>query len=173
MFSALDYNLASEGVIRDGRWHDCVGTDEPSTTNPAAMSVGKTTKNGTSGGTITTWQYQYYPNDCLWNFGWTSTWALRLYLSTNFFSGGKLEMSQRRTVDGAVGSPWLLNMFSNGTANLETLNIYIDGLASSITSVMRQNGDSPPGAYAAGTAFSSQTCIRVQWAWLILPFLQH
>lgn len=155
------FTLLSSSVLRNGTWSECVGMDEPSETNPAAGPDQRTTNTETP--------IKYYPNDCIWNFGWESTQALSLYLY-NLFAGDPIHSTlPPYTPATSAGNPWQLGLFLNGTATLESANAYMEGLANAMTSVIRQNGDTPSTEYAHGTALGLQTCIRVQWAWLSLP----
>ncbi|KAJ9603954.1 hypothetical protein H2200_011476 [Cladophialophora chaetospira] len=162
------YTIASKKTIRNGVLQDCVGASEPSPTNPAAIAI-STTAVDQNGATTFNIQYEYYPNDCVWNFGSQTTDGLRTFLATNLFSAGGLSNSEDDTPAGAVGLPWLVNMFMNGSATLDTMNHYLKGLSNSMTVTMRQNGDPPNLASPTGVVYITETCIHVQWAWLSLP----
>jgi hypothetical protein len=63
------------------------------------------------------------------------------------------------------GSIWLKPLYLNGTANMDTVNSYADGLASAMTVIMRERGPSP----VIGAVQGSQTCVHVAWVWISLP----
>ena len=152
----MGFTLLSSSVLRNGSWSECVGSNEPSGTNPAAGPEQYTSD--------TKPPIKYYSNDCIWHLGWGSTQALSLYLY-DLFSGKPVHSTlPPHTPATSAGNPWQLGLFSNGTATLDSANAYMEGLADAMTSVIRQNGDTPSTEYAHGTACSSQTCIRVQWA---------
>ena len=160
----FNFFLVSDTVIRDGHWHDCVASNNATKTNPAAVTT--FTSNATG---YTSSHTKYYPADCLWNFGGEITNTLQAYFVDNLWGSGSLTNSEIYTPDGAVGVPWLLNMLSNGNASLDTMNRYMDGLANSMTAVMRQAGNAPNTASPTGISYKLETCIHVQWAWLSLP----
>ena len=155
------FTLLSNSALRNGTWGECVSDNEPSKTNPTAGPEQWTTN--------TKPPIKYYSSDCLWNFGWESTQALSLYIH-NLFTGEAVHSTlPPYTPATSTGNPWQLGLFSNCTGTLESANAYMEGLANAMTSIIRQNGDTPSTEYAHGTAYGSQTCIRVQWAWLSLP----
>ena len=160
----FNFFMVSHSVIRDGHWHDCVASNNATKTNPAAVT--SLTYNASD---YPSYHTKYYPADCLWNFGGSVTNALQAYFVNNLWGSGSLTSSELDTPDGAVGVPWLLNMLSNGNASLDTMNRYMDGLANSMTAVMRQAGNSPNTASPTGISYKLETCIHVQWAWLSLP----
>lgn len=135
----LGFTLNSSSVLINGAWSAC-------------------------GGVLT-----HDPNYCLWNFGFDAASALHAYLS-NLFGGDSIysgPLSDTQT--GFFGTPWQMRLFSNGNATLESANIYMEGLANAITSVIRQHGDTPSAEYAHGIGFGLRTCINVRWVWLALP----
>lgn len=67
------------------------------------------------------------------------------------------------------GDLWWQNFFRNGTADLTHINTTLNRLTDSMTAVIRQRGDFPREYYFSGVTWTTQTCIRVQWEWLILP----
>lgn len=110
---------------------------------------------------------KYYPDDCVWVISTQAFTALNGALAS-FFDGS--------TVNGTNGDPnlpygdiWSLNLYCNATADFTSVDEFVRNLTISMTSVIRQNGDTPSSAYALGSAYGLQTCIGVQWAWLSLP----
>lgn len=89
------------------------------------------------------------------------------YLSILFANGTLITLDIES--NSTAGTPWLKNIYRNGTADWASINAFWDGLTNSITNVIRTRGDTPPSGYALGTTLGNQTCIRVQWAWLSLP----
>lgn len=155
------FTLLSNSVLRNGTWVECVGADEPSEANPAPRPDQWTTP--------TEPPMTYYPNDCLWNFGWESTQALSLYFVELF--GGDPVHGTLLPVSPATsaGTPWQMGLFSSGTATLASANAYMEGLENAMTSIIRQHGSTPSVEYAQGTCYGLHTCIKVEWAWLALP----
>ena len=163
--SPFGYGYDMDRVVQGGKFHNCSARREASPEFPLQVYL-----NGTHDSTknSSTSEYEYYLEGCLFQFGWESTWALRIYLKNNLW-GGSLERSMINRPYGADGSLWLSAMFNNGSATLETLQTYIDGLANAMTAVIRQYGDTPPITRVKGTAYASRTCVRVRWPWLSLP----
>lgn len=46
---------------------------------------------------------------------------------------------------------------------------FFEGLANTLTGLIRQHGDTPPSGHALGTQLALENCFRVQWPWLIFP----
>ncbi|MCJ1440581.1 MAG: hypothetical protein MMC23_001066 [Stictis urceolatum] len=71
--------------------------------------------------------------------------------------------------DDVVGDPWLQRLFAKAAANITSATAYTEGLANSMTAVMRQQGTILYKAPAQGTVLVNQTCVRVEWVWMALP----
>jgi len=81
-----------------------------------------------------------------------------------------LEAFEENTMD--TQSPELLKMmYLNGTATLQSVDQYVNGLASTITAMMRQRGERGPALWAVGNVLESRTCIGWKWARISLPAL--
>lgn len=163
---AFGYGYNMEKVVRGGELHVCGARPEAGDGFLVEVYLNSTFNSATNTSTA---EYEYYPEGCLFQFGWGTTWALRMYLQGNML-GGTLERSIANRPYGADGSPWLSAMFNNGSATLDTLQTYIDGLTNAMTAVIRKYGDSPTTTtQVKGTAYVSRTCVRVRWPWLSLP----
>lgn len=123
-----------------------------------------------SGEAIDASDTQYYDPACIYDFGTGATSALRDYLGRLF---GALEKPNILEIvdgiDSVAGDLWLQNLYKNGTADLNSTRTYMQGLANSITAVIRQYGRAENSLPLQGTVLVNRTCIRVQWAWLTLP----
>ncbi|KAE9579347.1 hypothetical protein CGMCC3_g4602 [Colletotrichum fructicola] len=67
---------------------------------------------------------------------------------------------------------WLDSMFSGGEASFDSVADAIDGMATSITNVIRINGldwDGRTGAHITGLSSKPAVCVQVYWAWLLYP----
>lgn len=160
------FSILSSSVLRNGTWSNCVGSDKSSEANPAQYPYQLPPRYPYSLGNRTQSPIKYYPNDCFWTFGEESARGLSSYLS-NMFDGDLL--GPPAPPDEVTGAPWQMGLFSNGTATLSSASAYMERLENAITSFIRQYGDTPSVDYAQGTEYGLQTCIKVRWAWLILP----
>lgn len=107
----------------------------------------------------------WYDPACTYEFGFGATISLLGRLE-GFFGSASCQISLGS--DG-TGSPYLQRLYKNGTADLKSTEAFMQGLADSITSVIRQHGDSTNSVPATGDTLANSTCIHVQWAWLALP----
>ena len=164
---SVDFSYKIDSAIRDGASYQCTPREYPSSDAPIPYYK-NTSYDSYSNTYDSTQQLEYYPEGCVFEFGWSTTWAARLYLAHNMW-GGSLVRSTTNRPYAAVGNPWLTAMFNNGSATLETLNAYIDGLANTMTAVIRKYGDAPSATRVHGTAYAVRTCVRVRWPWLSLP----
>lgn len=167
------HSYVTNHTLRNGTWQACNPTSHATDTNtvsvtqdgPSAFdgrtygpSIADTTKNGT-----TLW----YPFDCTWLMGGDNGRAISQFLDS-LFNNNTVMMD----VITPVGNLWLLNLYLNGTANMSTVNDYMNRLASSMTVPFRNHGDPAPAPYtnyASGVVLENQSCIHVVWAWLALP----
>ena len=152
-------------TMRNGTWQDCNATAAETELN----SVWVTTQQN-----VTKW----YPADCLWGISADMLFQLQSSGSfPDFFDGSlMLEMDETeiwsrtpRYMNATMGSLWTQNLYKNGTADLSTVAKYMDDLTSSMNAVIRQRNPNVSTSSVYGTAYSTETCIRVQWAWLTLP----
>jgi hypothetical protein len=88
--------------------------------------------------------------------------ALNQFLSWMYDAEPLLAVTENTVITS--GSIWLKPLYLNGTANIDTVNRYTDGLASAMTAIMREAGSNP----VVGTTQASQTCVHVAWVWISL-----
>lgn len=122
---------------------------------------------------------KYYPSDCAFTMDGALPTPLESRLQTAFFGDDINTYAGLETFVGAMddnlllnvtgGDLWWQNFFRNGTADLTHINTTLNRLTDSMTAVIRQRGDFPREYYFSGVTWTTQTCIRVQWEWLILP----
>jgi len=122
---------------------------------------------------------KYYPSDCAFTMDSALPTPLESRLQTAFFGDDINTYAGLKTFVGAMddnlllnvtgGDLWWQNFFRNGTADLTHINTTLNRLTDSMTAVIRQRGDSQREYYFSGVTWTTQTCIRVQWEWLILP----
>jgi hypothetical protein len=122
---------------------------------------------------------RYYDPACVFDFGYGPAMQLSGILHRQIYGNSSSPSSSYpKTVisntnvnltDVYTGDPWLISMWRNGTADLDSMTRYADGLAASLTGAIRSLTDQGNSRPALGTVFANQTCIGVDWAWLALP----
>ncbi|KAL8992736.1 MAG: hypothetical protein Q9169_006879, partial [Polycauliona sp. 2 TL-2023] len=117
----------------------------------------------------TTW----YNPACTYAFSYGPTRGLPATLSNTIFgdpSGYPKNVSLPRGPSGqTIGDAWILALYNDGQADMDTTTAYFDGLANSISATMRE--DPSDGEPARGTTLRNQTCVGVAWGWIALPVL--
>ncbi|ROV92902.1 hypothetical protein VSDG_06365 [Cytospora chrysosperma] len=144
------YTLATNMTLRNGTWQSL--THEM---DPLNISAG---------------QSLWYPDDCVWWFGTVPARAISSHL-LDIFDNKTLETPYwSRSASSAQGDLWLVDLYRNGTANMDSINAYMNGLAWSMTGNMRQNSaDSMPLRVVQGQMQRVESCLMVRWVWLSLP----
>ncbi|KAL5320299.1 hypothetical protein ACEPPN_011100 [Leptodophora sp. 'Broadleaf-Isolate-01'] len=153
----LTYSLATDRILVNGSWQDCQTSDYFTDSTPVPISVNKTLQLYPKEPTL------WYPSECVWMLDYVPALALNQFLSWMFDESPLLAVTSNTVI--TAGSIWLKPLYRNGTADLDSVTEYIDGLASAMTVVIRQRGS----GRVLGTVQRSQTCIHVNWAWMSLP----
>jgi len=154
------FSLITNKTLRGGAWHECSSADHYSTEYPIGNAASATPFNFS--GTEMPY-HTFYPSDCVWTLGLTSTGGLMSTLLELF-------NDTVSNIDDIPDGPiWLVDLWNNGTASLETVQKSMDGLTYAISDQFRQQGDNSTAGLVSGTVYGMQTCIRVQWAWIALP----
>lgn len=160
--NAYMWSLATDSVLQNGTWRSCNASTSPSSTNTVAV---ETTNKTLLEGKAT--DVSYYPDTCIWAYNHSAANPLRIFLA-NMFMDNMLQFTS--TPAATEGDLWLENLYRNGTADIDSVNKYMDGLTTSLSANIRTRGDDTPGSsYAAGTPMVSKTCVRVRWGWIALP----
>ncbi|ROV96076.1 hypothetical protein VPNG_09149 [Cytospora leucostoma] len=182
------YTLAANTMLRNGTWQPCVPTPQNTSTN--TLRINTTTmglmsmmnkfgeedailhnmhlKNISAGKSL------WYPEDCVWWFGSKPAHAIQVFIE-DFFQNKTLKPPYwSHEPSSALGDLWLVSLYRNGTANMDTVNAYMDALAWSITGNMRQNDaevslDQFHPEVVLGQMQTVQSCLRVRWVWISLP----
>ncbi|KAL8641520.1 MAG: hypothetical protein Q9228_001683 [Teloschistes exilis] len=171
------YILATNRTLRKSVWNDCESTSWRTNTNNIAYPFSTdpssnygSTFSGQDDPEYNNGSFQFYPTDCLWSYGYNAAYALEAAHRRQFFNVRNLttvhdDSYAPQTIDPA----WLVKLYNGGRANIETVNLYMAGLAEAITANMREKGEPLPSGDAESTTHRSQTCIGARWAWLSLP----
>lgn len=115
----------------------------------------------------------YYEPGCVYNFSYGPTLALENAFETNLFGlTNHFNVTiPRGLTSQPVGDSWLLRLYAEGRADTSSVERYFQGLATTMTAAIRNDGDATGSEPARGTVMASQTCVSVDWAWLALPML--
>jgi hypothetical protein len=70
---------------------------------------------------------------------------------------------------GLGGDLVVLPLFADYQANLRTVTSFWRNVTDAMTAVIHAEGIRNVSNYTYGTAYVSDTCARVEWAWLALP----
>ncbi|PVH67850.1 hypothetical protein DL98DRAFT_579065 [Cadophora sp. DSE1049] len=153
----LTYSLATDSILVDGSWQRCQVSDHFTESAPVPISVNKTLQLYPD--EPTTW----YPADCVWMLDYVPALALNQFLSWMYDESPLLAITSNTVITS--GSIWLKPLYRNGTADIDSVAEYIEGLANAMTAIIRQRGS----GRVLGTVQVAQTCIHVKWAWVSLP----
>lgn len=179
------YTLATNRTLRDGTWQSCNTTTQNSTAYPLRIN---TTTMGLLSKMEGTVEYKasynmdlehtnpggslWYSDDCVRWFGSLPAQAMSSFLK-GFFNKKTLDMTSDDDLSSAQGDLWIVNFYRNGTASMDTVDAFMNGLTWSMTASMRQSSTSEDTPRALRAAFGQtqvvQSCLTVQWAWLSLP----
>jgi hypothetical protein len=160
----LTWSIATERVLRGGRWAQCKISDSPSSTNNVAVGINNTLTDANPDPGL---PLRYFEPDCVWNLGYAIALGLNQYLSW-MYDNEYIASFNGNTI--AVQGPQALTMlYRNGTANMSTVDQYFGGITATMTAMMRQHGEGGQQAWMVGNVLESHTCIGVQWAWISLP----
>lgn len=160
----MTWSLASDQLISGGRSRECSRSDTLGVNTSVAISVNRTLQIGQDpNDSKTTW----YEPDCVWTLGTTPGLAINQLLS-HMFDASLLGSVTEDTVS-VQGDTWMKRFYRNGTVDITTATQFFEGLANTLTGLIRQHGDTVPSGYALGTQLAMETCFHVQWPWLIYP----
>lgn len=175
------FSLATNMTLRNGTWQSCMPTVQNTTANTLRINTttmslisrmqGTVEKGVTSALDLKHINHGaslWYPDDCVWWLG-VSAWSqMGVFLDGLFFN--KTLVYDPTTAQGDL---WLVNLYRNGTASMDTVSAFMDGLAWSLTAAMRQTPNSDDTSRELRTAYGQaqmmQTCLTVRWMWLSLP----
>ena len=115
---------------------------------------------------------------CVYSYYAPTMMSLAYFMQT-FFSGS-IYMTPGSYVYDTSGSVQLQQIFKEGNVSFASVNTSFASIADSMTAYIRQNGNGAPvdgiadlnstqQAPAQGQVFQVETCIKVQWPYLVLP----
>lgn len=177
------YTLATNSTLRNGTWQSCMPTPQNTSTNTlrintTSMALISQVKYGIEQSVsveidpreISAGASLWYPDDCVWWYGSPPAKAISSHL-VDLFNNKTLEPPYwSRDPSSAQGDLWLVNLYRNGTANMDTVNAYMNGLAWSMTGNMRQTSDDGTLlGTVQGQMQKVESCLTVRWVWLSLP----
>jgi hypothetical protein len=163
------FSLAGDFPSFDGV--DCTPSKQPTEINTISTSLlqdGQRYVNISAAEPDIMW----YNSACTYGLGVGSLQAIAQYFGGAFFSQADYSSTLQApygTPGNTVGNAWLELLYRNGTANIDSVTEFMQGLANAMTATMRQRGDSTNSIPVTGTALVNSTCIDVRWGWLTLP----
>jgi hypothetical protein len=170
------HGMTTNHTIRNGKRESYEGSDSP---GPGLLKFPRhsdepTYVNGTghvnpSAG----WRWWYFPMDCVWLLNRLSYLAMSQTLTT-LFDQQDLQMGVRNGVEGPIQ---LRVLFEGANTTLDSINKRMNSLATSMTSVIRTNGDSWSTIedaksipyLANGEMWVTTTCVYIRWPWIAFP----
>ncbi|KAK7545674.1 hypothetical protein IWX49DRAFT_333960 [Phyllosticta citricarpa] len=161
----LPRTLVGNRTLRHGVWEDCKPSQKATESNTMEVTIygEKETATGSS----------WYPPDCVWSFRWSSSFAINDFLKQRWsdaFYGGRLLAPVGNRPERMLGPFWYRNMYVNGTANLSTMNKFMEGLTLAMTTQIRQTpGFIETSPFEQGITWDTVTCVKVRWLWLLYP----
>ena len=159
------FNISSR-TLRNGSWHTC----RPSTAESPEASIAIFNNTFYESSDRHAKGLQWYPPDCVWYIDYTTYLAFRTELDSLFEAKALHLMYGVTAARAAYGSLWIKSLYRNGTANISTVETLVGQLATSMTAYTRINPNRDQSlGYVYGSAIRTETCIRVQWAWLAFP----
>ena len=167
-------------VLRDGSWQPSIASDHYSEETPYALNASYSCNHPSHLS-----HYVYYSSECIWQVGESVQNALASALEGMFHNKTAQASADRIPWDDRFidGDPWIVRAYNNGSANIDTITGYFQGLASSLTVYARQGGIEQASAgsnawsrkpdnfffYLYGDALTMETCVDIQWWWLSVP----
>ncbi|OAL47424.1 hypothetical protein IQ07DRAFT_682272 [Pyrenochaeta sp. DS3sAY3a] len=161
----LTWSLAVPNVLENGAYRSCLLSNTPTVDTPVAISRNNTLQSGQDPNDAHT---MYTETSCVYVLGFTTALALNQQLSV-MFDANPLGAPREDTVN-TQGDTWLRNFYRNGTVTLSSASQYFEGIARTLTGLIREHGDSSRNeGWAVGVLLEQQTCVRINWGWFAYP----
>lgn len=161
----LTWSLAVPNVLENGAYRSCLVSFTPTADTPVAISRNNTLQSGQDPNDVHT---IYTETSCVYVLGFTTALALNQLLSV-MFDANPLGAPREDTVN-TQGDTWLRNFYRNGTVTLSSASQYFEGIARTLTGLIREHGDSSRNeGWATGILLEQQTCVRIKWGWFTYP----
>jgi hypothetical protein len=183
-YSLINYTMIAEKALRNGTWEDCTPSPDSTSESPVGVAVvdgafvvgdlywpkgGKKTR--IQEGDEIDRSRKWYAKDCVWILDANAHLMPRRALSPHF-NRQILEIDHGLHPYGAYKTNfshmWMEQLYANGTANFYSISAFAADLASSMTTAIRNWGATELN-WVQGKEFKIETCIAVQWSWVILP----
>lgn len=165
------YMLGTKQTLRNGVWQNCTKGTAYSMATPVLISsenidqVPSSESANDVGLLYGNHTAFWYPQDCVYTFGFYTLMGIESYLAT-LFRNQTLYAPELRAQSGTLP---IKNLWHNGTYNITTVNDYFRGLTDAMTATIRMRGDNGSAEWAKGTVMVYETCVQVRWAWLSFP----
>lgn len=180
--TASSFGLLTESVLIDGTERKCRELDDE-----ADNSVKVGFKDGAFQEVYDKYNdadkqnltWKYFPTECVWVVERSSWFGMRQMMAELLRGDITTLGSDSAGYDWANGSFWNKELFAGGNISMITVNNLVTGLASSMTTTMR---NAPYGAseelasnvsadlkMTSGRVMTTETCIYVEWGWIAYP----
>jgi hypothetical protein len=163
----FDYQLAVNRTFFNNTWKNCEGARKRSKTHTVEVILPEAQNIGFDDPLPSLW----YPPECTYYMAQQTGSSMAQYMGSLFRS------SQLQTYPGGVllGDSWLKSLWGMGSVNMNSVDIFAEGLATSVGAQIRRNGDPPNSASdipldiwtsVHGQVLYMESCIRVRWKYL-------
>lgn len=157
------YQLALNRTVQNGKWQDCIGTENATDTNTVEVyPLPQQSDPWSKQVAPSTW----YAPQCVYGMGFGAAGGLADFVGPRgfFAKQGTLTFLTPTTL---FGSLWFETLFNKGNMTLESVTKFAHGLALAITAQMRTNANGAEELSAqVGITMQKETCILVEWKYL-------
>jgi len=117
------------------------------------------------------------PDDCPGTFNASSTVPLKCTYTMYQYSWMAINQFVSAFFNGSItpyggafdGSSVLQAFYNDGATSIDSVRSIFANVAESMTTNIRQSGNTSLGTPALGTVYRQDTCVHVHWAWLAFP----
>ncbi|KAH6620179.1 hypothetical protein C7974DRAFT_399064 [Boeremia exigua] len=154
-----------EEVIRNGERESCTPSMTYTPDTPVAIS---NNSFWSASGNPTPSDLRWWADWCVFWIPSGSSWALSAFLEGIYDDKTMMGAYGPSIVQSTYGDVWIKNLYENGTATVDTVQTRFRQLANTMNTYFRNRNSTDDGrtTYTTGTAVQTDTCIKVQWAWI-------
>lgn len=158
------FKLALPSVLRNGEASSCERRDEAGEGFVKVALANIDAAPDTMAGNNDKVDAAYYPEACVWTFGYASADVIKRQL------GAELDDAHMQLTGGVTTGPIVAkNIWRNGTADLASVDTFVRNLTDVMTATIRNRGMNGSAEYMPGEVIVNGTCIGVRWAWFSYP----
>lgn len=152
-------------VIRNGKREKCTPSLTYTPDTPVAISNNSL---WSASGDPNPSDLRWWADWCIFWIPSSSSWALSTFLGGIYGNQTMSGAYGPSIVLSSYGDVWIKNLYENGTATVDTVQTRFRQLADTMNTYFRNNNSTGDRRtiYTLGTAIKTDTCIKVQWAWI-------